>query len=190
MPPAVLGGAMNPLNKAIALALPIIPKTIVRKVSERYVAGATLDHAVRTVGALNSKGAMATVDVLGEFISNLDQARENVRYSCEVIRRLHKDGLKGNLSIKLTSLGLAIDEGITEQHVREILVTARETGNMFVRMDMENSPYTDATLALYRKLRRDFANVGTVLQSYMRRTLADIHALTEEGAELGVATNI
>jgi proline dehydrogenase len=181
---------MNPLNKAIALALPIIPKAIVRKVSERYIAGATLDHAVRTVSALNSKGAMATVDVLGEFIANIDQARANMRYSCEVIRRLHKDGLQGNLSIKLTSLGLAIDENICEQHVREILITARENGNMFVRMDMENSPYTDMTLALYRKLRRDFANVGTVLQSYMRRTLSDIEMLVKEGEVQDVATNI
>lgn len=181
---------MNPLNKAIALALPIIPKTIVRKVSERYIAGATLDHAVRTVRALNSKGAMATVDVLGEFIASIDQARENMRYSCEVIRRLHSDNLLGNLSIKLTSLGLAIDEAVCERHVREILVTARENGNMFVRMDMENSPYTDMTLALYRKLRQDFANVGVVLQSYMRRTLSDIEALVSEGERIDVATNV
>jgi proline dehydrogenase len=181
---------MNPFNKAIALVLPIIPKTIVRKVSERYIAGATLDHAVRTVRALNSKGAMATVDVLGEFIANIDQAQENMRYSCEVIRRLHSDGLQGNLSIKLTSLGLGIDEKMCEQFVREILITARENGNMFVRMDMENSPYTDMTLALYRKLRRDFSNVGAVLQSYMRRTLSDINKLITEGEVLNVATNI
>ncbi|MDP4199389.1 MAG: proline dehydrogenase family protein [Bacteroidota bacterium] len=181
---------MNPLNKAISLALPFIPKPIVRKVSQRYIAGATLDDAVRTVRALNSKGAMATVDVLGEFITTLDQARENTKNSCDVLRRLHHDSLKGNLSIKLTSLGLALDEGICEQHVREILVTARENGNQLVRMDMENSPYTDGTLNLYRKMRRDFANVGCVLQSYMRRTLSDIETLVTEGRKQGVATNV
>jgi proline dehydrogenase len=181
---------MNPFNKAIALALPIIPKPIVRKVSERYIAGATLDDAVRTVRVLNSQGAMATVDVLGEFITTLDQAKENTRYSCEVLRRIHRDGLQGNLSIKLTSLGLAIDKIACEQFVREIIVTARENGNQLVRMDMENSPYTTLTIDLYRTLRKEFANVGVVLQSYLRRTPSDVEELLAEGSAIGVQTNV
>src|SRR3954469_23200680 len=123
-------------NKLIALLLPIIPKPIVRKVSQRYIAGGTLDDAMNTVAQLNSKGAMATVDVLGEFITKLDEAKRNTEYSCDVIRRICQDGLQGNLSIKLTSLGLEIDPAACEQNVRNILTTARENGNMFVRMDM------------------------------------------------------
>jgi proline dehydrogenase len=181
---------MNPFNKAIAVALPFIPKSIVRKVSERYIAGSTLDDAVRTVRLLNSKGAMATVDVLGEFITTLDQARENTRYCCEVLRRIHHDGLQGNVSIKLTSLGLALDGAVCEEHVREIIITAREHGNQLVRMDMENSPYTTLTIDLYRKLRKEFANVGVVLQSYLRRTPSDIEELIAEGSANGVKTNV
>jgi proline dehydrogenase len=181
---------MDLFNKAIALVLPFIPKPIVRKVSERYIAGATLEDAVRTVRSLNSKGAMATVDVLGEFIKDLDHAKANTKYSCEVIRRICSDGLDGNLSIKLTSLGLDIDPHVCEQNVREILTTARENGAMFVRIDMENSPYTSITIDLYKKLRRDFTNVGVVLQSYLRRTPSDIDALLQDGAAHGVRTNV
>ena len=148
------------LNKLIAFLLPYVPKSIVRKVSERYIAGATLDEGMQCVRNLNAKGAMATVDVLGEFIDNLRQAERNTEYSCEVIRRIAKDGLDGNLSVKLTSLGLGIDPAVCEANVRKILNVARENGNMFVRMDMENSPYTDLTLDLYRKLRESRKAAG------------------------------
>ena len=181
---------MNVFNQAVTWLLPVIPKPIVRKVSERYIAGSTLDDAVRTLSELNAKGAMATVDVLGEFIKTLEEARRNTRYCCEVIRRIHRDGLQGNLSIKLTSLGLAIDSDACETNVREILATARENGNKFVRMDMENSPYTTATIDLYRKLRKEFSNVGVVLQAYLRRTLEDVDSLLADGATNGVPTNV
>jgi proline dehydrogenase len=177
-------------NKLIAILLPIIPKAIVRKVSERYIAGATLDDAMRTVAELNSKGAMATVDVLGEFISKLEEADRNTSDTCNLIRRICHDNVHGNVSIKLTSLGLELDPATCEQNVRTILATARDNGNMFVRMDMENSPYTDATIALYRKLRKEFPNVGLVLQSYLRRTPTDIDQLLAEGESLGIVTNV
>ena len=181
---------MNVFNQAVTWLLPVIPKPIVRKVSERYIAGSTLDDALTTLRSLNAKGAMATVDVLGEFIQTLGEAQKNTRYCCEVIRRIHRDGLQGNLSIKLTSLGLAIDTSACETNVREILVTARENGNMFVRMDMENSPYTTLTIDLYRKLRKEFTNVGVVLQSYLRRTPNDVDSLLTEGAASGIRTNV
>jgi proline dehydrogenase len=181
---------MNLFNQAIALLLPFVPKPIVRKVSDRYIAGVTLDDAVRTVRALNAKGAMATVDVLGEFIQTLTQAEENTRYSCEVLRRLHSDKLQGNLSIKLTSLGLGLDNAACERNVRAILEVARSNGNTFVRIDMENSPYTELTLGLYRTFRREGFNVGVVLQAYMRRTAADIDQLVAEGKQEGIETKI
>ncbi len=181
---------MNVFNQAVTWLLPVIPKPIVRKVSERYIAGSTLDDAIRTLRDLNARGAMATVDVLGEFIKNLEEAKRNTRYCCEVIRRIHRDGLQGNLSIKLTSLGLAIDPSACETNVREILVTARENGIMFVRMDMENSPYTTKTIELYRKLRTEFTNVGVVLQAYLRRTPVDVDSLLAEGTANDVKTNV
>lgn len=172
---------MNLFNKLIAASLPIVPKAIVRKVSERYIAGDTLNDAVRVVRALNAEGAMATVDVLGEYITSLDQAKENTRYSCEVLERIEREKIDSNLSIKLTSLGLEIDPKSCEMNVRTILETAKRHGNIFVRFDMENSPFTTLTIDLYDTLRREF-NVGVVLQAYMRRTENDIKALIAGGA--------
>ncbi len=172
---------MNLFNKLIAAALPIVPKSIVRKVSERYIAGDTLTDAVRVVRMLNTEGAMATVDVLGEYIHSLDEAGENTRYCCEVLQTIEREKIDSNLSIKLTSLGLAIDEAACEKNVRTILETARDHGNIFVRFDMENSPYTSLTIDLYNKLRKEF-NIGVVLQAYMRRTESDIRNLINGGA--------
>jgi proline dehydrogenase len=179
---------MSVLNQAISLVLPYIPKPIVRKVSQRYIAGSTLEDAVRTVRALNAKGAMATVDVLGEFIKHLSEAERNAAYSIEVIRRLHTEKLQANLSIKLTSLGLGLDPAMCEVNVRKILTAAKESGS-FVRFDMENSPYTTLTIDLFLKLRRDYPNIGIVLQAYMRRTSSDIRRIVEDGNANGVKNN-
>ena len=171
---------MNLFNKLIAASLPIVPKAIVRKVSERYIAGDTLVEAVKVVRSLNAEGAMATVDVLGEYITSLDQAKENTRYSCEVLETIEREKIDSNLSIKLTSLGLEIDPKSCEQNVRTILETAKRHGNIFVRFDMENSPFTTQTIDLYDTFRKEF-NVGVVLQAYMRRTENDIKALITTG---------
>jgi len=181
---------MNFFNQIISGMLPIVPKPIVQRVSARYIAGSTLQDAVDTVRKLNGKGAMATVDVLGEFIKTREEAIENARYSCEVLQRLDSEKLQGNLSIKLTSLGLGLDDALCEQNVRQILQTAKENGAIFVRIDMENSPYTSLTIEMYKKLRREFANVGLVLQAYLRRTESDVHDLLEDGKRAAVQTNL
>lgn len=164
----------------IAGMLPIVPKPIVQKISSRYIAGSTLADAVRTVKQLNSIKAMATVDVLGEYIKTMEEAEENTRYSCEVLRTIKKENLDGNLSIKLTSLGMGIDDVACEANVRRILEAAKENGNTFVRFDMENSPYTSRTIALYKKLRKEFY-CGVVLQAYLHRTVDDIKDLLADG---------
>ncbi|MDP4220386.1 MAG: proline dehydrogenase family protein [Bacteroidota bacterium] len=172
---------MNLFNKLIAAALPIIPKGIVRKVSARYIAGDTLTDAVRVVRTLNAEGAMATVDVLGEYITSLSDAETNTKYSCEVLKTIEREKIDSNLSIKLTSLGLDLDAGHCEKNVRTILETARGHGNIFVRFDMENSPYTSRTLELHDKLKGEF-NIGVVLQAYMRRSEDDIRTLIANGS--------
>ncbi|HET9137357.1 MAG TPA: proline dehydrogenase family protein [Candidatus Kapabacteria bacterium] len=172
---------MNFFNKIIAGILPIVPKPIVRKVSSRYIAGATINDAVSTVRKLNSEGAMATVDVLGEYIKVIGEATENTRYSVEVLEAVHKNSIDSNLSIKLTSLGLGIDPAACEKNVRLILDAARTNGNNFVRIDMEDSHYTTATLDLYDKLRKEYSNVGVVLQAYLKRTESDIKRLMDGG---------
>jgi len=167
-------------SKIAAALLPIIPKAIVRKVSRRYIAGDTLAEAVNVVRTLNEEGAMATMDVLGEYITSLHEAAENTRFACEVLETIHHEKIDSNLSIKLTSHGLAIDPTECEKNVRIILGAAKTHGNIFVRFDMENSPYTSQTVDLYGKLREEY-NIGVVLQAYMRRTESDIQKLIEGG---------
>jgi proline dehydrogenase len=171
---------MNIFNKLIALTLPLVPKSIVRKVSERYIAGVTTDDALRVVRALNAEGAMATVDVLGEYIKSMSEAEENTRYSIEVLKAIARDKVDANLSVKLTSLGLGLDNDACERNVRRILDTAKATQS-FVRFDMEDSQYTTLTIGLYEKLRKEYDNIGVVLQAYLRRTESDIKELLAHG---------
>lgn len=173
---------MNLFNRIIAGALPVVPKPIVQKVSARYIAGSGIPDAVRVIKSLNSEGAMATVDVLGEYIKHLDEATANTQYSITVLDTIKREQVDSNLSIKLTSLGLSLDAAVCERNVRQILDVARANGDIFVRIDMEDSQYTSRTIDLYDKLRKEYPNVGIVLQAYLRRTESDIRHLLETGA--------
>src|SRR5579883_1270247 len=173
---------MNLFNRLIASSLPAIPKPIVRKVSSRYIAGSELTDAIATIRSLNREGAMATVDVLGEYIKHLDEAKANTDYSNRVLQAIVSEHVDSNLSIKLTSLGLGLDPAVCERNVRDILETASRVGNIFVRIDMEDSQYTERTVSMYERLRKDHPNVGLVVQAYLRRTESDIKRLLDGGA--------
>jgi proline dehydrogenase len=169
----------NIVDRAVVRLLPAIPKPIVRKVSDRYIAGATLDDACRVVSKLNAEGKMATIDVLGEHLEHADQARAVVREYDDVFDAIERDGLDSNVSIKLTALGLAIDRELCLENTEAVVQHAAESGN-FVRIDMEESDYTTQTLEIYRELRgRGYDNLGVVLQSRLRRTLRDIRSLVD-----------
>ena len=167
------------LDRAIVRTLPAVPKPIVRKISERYIAGTTVDDACRAVERLNGEGKMATIDVLGEEITTWEEAR-HIGYEYEnVFRAIDERGLDSNVSVKLTGLGLKLDYGLCREILERLVRQAADRGN-FVRIDMEDSSCTDDTLALYRDLRAaGLDNVGVVLQAYLRRTLADIEALSD-----------
>jgi proline dehydrogenase len=148
----------------------------VRAFAARYIAGETLEQAVACVRGLNTEGACATLDVLGEDVTTREEAAA-ARGECEaVLEAIARERLDSNLSIKLTSLGLKIDRAFCADSVRRILETARRLQN-FVRIDMEDSSCTDDTLAVFEELQRDFPNVGVVVQAYLRRTDADVERL-------------
>ncbi len=170
---------MSLFDRMVAASLPFIPKPIVGMVSRRYIAGETLADAVRAVKELNAEGALATVDVLGEDTTERSQAERTVAEYRRVIAAIVENALQCNISIKLTALGLLIDESFCRDNVRAILADARPHG-MFVRIDMEDSSVTTRTLDLYRAVRQEYAAVGPVLQAYMRRSLADARALLAE----------
>jgi len=153
--------------------LPLVPKFIVGTIARRYVAGETLEDAVRTIRELNSEGAMATVDVLGEEVQEREKAEAAVAEYMRIFDTIEELKLDCNVSIKLTLLGLRIDEEFCRANAEKIVALAASHGN-FVRIDMEDHTCTDATIRIYRDLQERHGNVGVVLQSYMRRTLADI----------------
>ena len=166
-------------DRAIVRLLPAVPKPVVRRIAERYVAGTELDDAVRVVLDLNAHGKMATIDVLAEAITNSDEAQEIVRAYCEVFEAIERERLDSNVSVKLTGLGLKLGYELCRDNLETVVRQAAQDGN-FVRIDMEDSTTTDDTLALYRDLRAaGHDNVGIVLQAALRRTARDIEALAD-----------
>jgi proline dehydrogenase len=165
------------LDRAIVRLLPAVPKPIVQKISDRYIAGPGLEDACSTVKRLNEAGKMATIDVLGEEVSSPDEANAIVRAYHDVFEAIERERLDSNVSVKLTGLGLKLGYELCRQNLTTVVRHAAESGN-FVRIDMEDSSCTSDTLRLYQELRADgLDNVGVVLQAYLRRTIRDIRAL-------------
>lgn len=177
-------------NRLVAQTLPVVPKSIVRKVSARYIAGETLDDAVRTVRGLNRAGMMATLDVLGEFVSTEADARRAGEEYIEALRVIDGQKLDTNVSMKLTQMGLKIDVDLCFEITREVVVEAERLGN-FVRIDMEDSSCTDDTLEVYRQLvALHPRTVGCAVQSYLKRTADDVGKLSDARANVRLCKGI
>jgi proline dehydrogenase len=167
------------VDRALVRLLPAVPKPVVRRISERYIAGEELADALRVVRRLNAEGKMATIDVLGEEITNPDEALAIAAAYRETFEALDRERLDSNVSVKLTGLGLKLGYDLCRENLEDVVVHAAERDN-FVRIDMEDSSTTDDTLHLYRELRaRGRENVGIVLQARLKRTLDDVRALSE-----------
>jgi proline dehydrogenase len=166
-------------NKLIAAILPYFPKKFIWIFSKSYISGETIDDAMRVSKELNSKNIKVTLDVLGEFIKTLDEAESNKEEYINLMEVSLKNKIDGNFSLKPTSFGLLIDKEICYNHIREIVAKAA-TFNGFIRIDMEDSPCTDDEIVLFRKLKAEFpANVGLVIQAYLRRTLKDLEQMLD-----------
>ena len=170
---------MTLLDRAIVRVLPAVPRPVVRTLSQRYIAGPSLDDAVEVVRSLNDEAKMATIDVLGEEITRREEATALLAEYEDVLETVGREALDSNISVKLTGLGLNLDHDFCRDNIAE-LVREAGTRSSFVRIDMEDSSTTSETLALYRDLREEgLDNVGVVLQAYMKRTLADIAGLAD-----------
>lgn len=167
----------------------MMPENIVWLFSKKYIAGKTLQNAVDTVKDLNSKGICATLDVLGESIKTKEEAIESKRKALEVFDAIVKNKLNANLSIKPTQMGLAIDKEFAYQQILELVKRADEINN-FVRIDMEDSPYTDLTFEVYKRIYEDYSNVGVVIQSYLKRTYNDVVILNKLGTNYRLCKGI
>jgi proline dehydrogenase len=167
------------LDRAIVRALPVVPRPVVKRLSSRYIAGSTLAQAAEVVTSLNDQGKDATLDVLGEEVKLREEAagvRDEYRRALETIA---EDGLRSNVSVKLTALGLKLDPGLCRANLTALVEEAAKQRN-FIRIDMEDSSTTSETLALYRELRAEgHENLGVVLQAALKRTLTDVSALAD-----------
>jgi proline dehydrogenase len=181
---------MSALDRLVSAALPLTPKSVVGRVARRYIAGETVADAVRVIRGLNEKGAAATVDVLGEFITDVSEARATAAEYGRMLDAIEREKLRANISVKLTAFGLGLDDDVCRGLVRDLAKKVAGMPNGFLRIDMENSPYTDRTLALVRELRSEGLPTGCVIQAYMRRTDADVAALAKEGMSVRLCKGI
>jgi proline dehydrogenase len=153
------------------------------KMTSRFVAGETIEEAAVAVRELNKQNIKASFDHLGESIKNEAEANAEVTEYNKIIDTVQKEGLLSGVSIKPTQLGLDIDLDLCVSNTRRIIEAAKKNGR-FVRIDMEDSAHTDATLELFRRLHKDFDNVGIVIQSYLYRSRDDVVKLLKEGASI------
>ncbi len=158
---------------------------IAKKLASRFVAGETLDSAVGVVRALNAKGVTTSLDLLGESVRTEAEARAAADTAMSMLDRIATDKLQSNISVKLTQLGLDLGDDFCAENTRRLLEKAKATGS-FVRVDMEASAYTQRTLDLVEKqlFPQYREQVGTVVQSYLFRTDADIDRLIGEGVRV------
>jgi proline dehydrogenase len=155
-----------------------------RKMSRRFVAGETVEDALAAARDLNSKGIAVSVDNLGEFVTNAEESRESAQLYHSVLDEIARRKLNANVSLKLTHMGLDVDEPMCKELVCGLVKHASQINN-FVRVDMENSPYTQRTLDFVYALHKEAPGaVGAVLQSYMRRTEQDARELCAAGIRI------
>lgn len=158
---------------------------LARKLASRFVAGETIDEAMKTLRDLNNSNLSASLDLLGESVLHADEAQRACRTYLDVLDRIRATSANANVSVKLTQMGLDIDEQLCLANMRAIIGKAKQFDS-FVRVDMEQSSYTAKTIALFKDIfYPEFGNaVGVVLQSYLRRTTADVHTMIGLGARV------
>ncbi len=182
--------AIGFFDKTVASSIGLIPKPIIRRVASRYVAGETLDEAITEAKRLNEGGYLVTMDLLGEAISTVEEADEITRTYVEILDAIAAHGIDGNISVKPTAIGLASSAAALERNARLLVEHAGALGN-FVRIDMEDSPTTDDTIAAVRRIREGgHANIGWVFQAMLHRTAADLEALAPLGPNLRLCKGV
>ncbi len=170
---------MSLFNSIVTSALPILPKWFAKPFARPYVAGQTEDDAITHIRTLNEKGFSATVDILGEHVLTKEEARDITAQYCHLYDRILNESLDCNISMKPTHVGLNISLAEAMSNITTILKKAQEHEN-FLRIDMENSPFTDQTIEIYHHCKTIYNNVGVVIQSYLHRSIDDILFLAND----------
>lgn len=161
--------------------------SLFRNLTTRFIAGDTIDEAVAAIRELNAHGCSASFDHLNESVGSVEETEGEVREYLNVLSRIDESGIDSNVSIKLTQFGLNIDPELAYRNARRVVEDAARRGN-FVRVDMEGSNVTQATIDIFKRLRAEFGlnDVGIVLQSYLRRTYDDAQELVKIPARIRI----
>lgn len=184
---------LTPLYRKTVLSIaanPLVTKTAqkigMKLGAARFVAATNLQGALEVIRDLNRRGIMVTLDFLGEGVVKEEVARSMGATYLEMLDGIHRTGVNANCSLKPTQMGLSFSRPLAEEIIQQIVHRAKELGN-FIRIDMEDTPYTDVTLQIYDNLRKQgYENVGVVIQSYLYRSEADIRALNEMDANIRI----
>ena len=177
------------LSESRAAQKLVIGTPVSRQLAQRFVAGETLEEAIQAAQSCNDRKLKVSLDYLGEAVRNRDEAEAAADTAIRTLERIAAAGIEGNISIKPSQLGMDIDPDFCRTNVERVLTRARELGNgegeIFVRLDMESSDYTERTVSLAESLwANGFRNVGTVLQSYLKRTPKDLDRLIGLGMRI------
>ena len=180
---------MKLINYLIIQIIPFLPKVFVRLVASPYIAGITDDEMLVNVQKLNNKGYDVAIDILGEHVTTQEEATEITERYANLYDRISSKQLDANLSIKLSHIGQDLGYDVVKSNLM-ILVNAAKKHNNFLRLDMENSPYTSETINLYKKAFENYSNVGIVLQAYMHRSKDDLDKLANEKFNVRICKGI
>ena len=180
---------MSWVNIGILSLISNLPKWMVHPFAKTYVAGETTENTIQVVKKLNKLGYACTVDILGEHIQSPAEAEKITKDYCNLYKAIDKETLNCNISIKLTHIGLELDEKLVETNFQQIVRHA-ESYNNFLRIDMENSPYTQKTIDLYQKYISSYEKIGIVLQAYLKRSVKDAKALNAPGFNTRICKGI
>ena len=180
---------MKLINYLIIQIIPFLPKVFVRLVASPYIAGITDDEMLVNVQKLNNKGYEVAIDILGEHVTTQEEATEITERYANLYDRISSKQLDANLSIKLSHIGQDLGYDVVKSNLM-ILVNAAKKYNNFLRLDMENSPYTSETINLYKKAFENYSNVGIVLQAYMHRSKDDLDKLANEKFNVRICKGI
>lgn len=180
---------MNPLNSILAAIISIFPRWIIKPFAKPYVAGETIADALTHINILNEKGFTATLDILGEHVQTIDEAVNITNSYNEILDAIREQNLNCNISIKPTHIGLDISYDTARDNLFRLLDKAKEL-HSFVRIDMEDSPYTDASIKLYLEALVHYDNVGPVIQAYLHRSTEDIKRLNSEKFNVRICKGI
>ena len=177
------------MNFIFTYMLPYLPKWFSKPFAKPYVAGETTEIALSHIKKLNHNGFSATLDILGEYTSKVDTARDVTNQYCQLYDEINNRTLECTISVKPTHVGLSISDSEATRNMVKIAKKAKEYEN-FLRIDMESSHYTDKTFEIYKRCKTITKNVGVVLQSYLFRSLDDINNLADSNFNTRICKGI